>query len=66
MAEETTTSEAPATESGADENAGVLSVEDLAASFVERVESEDEGEPTEAEVSEGETDPLEADAAEDE
>ena len=66
MADETTISEAPATESGADDNAGVLSVEDLAASFVERVESEDGGEPTEAEVSEGETDPLEADAAEDE
>ena len=66
MAEETTTSEAPATESGAEENAGILSVEDLAASFVERVESEDGGESTEAEVPEGETDPPETDAAEDE
>jgi hypothetical protein len=64
MAEETTISEAPATESGAEnDNAGILSVEDLANSFAERVESEAEGEPTETEAQEA-TEAESAEAAE--
>ena len=53
MAEETTISEAPATESGAEnDNAGILTVEDLANSFAERVEADAEETPTETEATE--------------
>ena len=53
MAEETTISEAPATESGAEnDNAGILTVEDLANSFAERVEADAEEKPTETEATE--------------
>jgi len=55
MAEKSKTSEAPATESGAEEtNAGsITTMEDLAASFTERIESEEVGEePTESEAKE--------------
>ena len=62
MAEETIT-EAPGKESGADSNAGILSEEDLALSFAERVESETEEKPTEAEAEEA-TEAPEAEAVE--
>jgi len=53
MADETTISEAPATESGAEnDNAGILTVEDLANSFAERVEADAEEKPTETEATE--------------
>jgi len=66
MAEDTILSEAPATESGAEnDKAGILSVEDLANSFAERVESEAEGEPTETEAQEA-TEAESAEAAEEE
>ena len=52
--EETALAEAPGQESGAEEaNAGIMTVEDLAATFVERVETEDASEATETEADEG-------------
>jgi len=66
MAEETTISEAPATESGAEnDNAGILTVEDLANSFADRVEADAEEKPTEAEATEA-TEAESAEAAEEE
>ncbi len=62
MAEENTT-EAPGTESGADDNAGILTVEDLASSFVDRVEADAEEKPTETEATET-TEVQEAEAEE--
>ena len=50
MGEDTTTTEAPSVESGAETNAGVMTVDDLAASFVERVEGEDANEAPESEA----------------
>ena len=63
MAEETIT-EAPGS-TGADSNAGILTEEDLALSFAERVESETEEKPTEAEAEDA-TEAPEAEAAEEE
>ena len=51
MGEDTVTTEAPGVESGAETNAGVLSEADLAASFVDRVETDEETAP-ESEASE--------------
>ena len=49
--EETAVAEAPGQESGAEEaNAGIMTVEDLAATFVERVETEDASEAAETEA----------------
>ena len=62
MAEETI-SEAPAIESGAETKAGITTMEDLAASFTERVESEAEEAPSETEAEEA-TEATEAEAAE--
>ena len=45
MGEDTVITEAPGVESGAETNAGVLSEADLAASFVERVETDEETAP---------------------
>jgi len=60
MAEEVIT-EAPGNESGAEnDNAGILSVEDLANSFAERVEADAEEKPTETEAREA----TEAESAE--
>ena len=50
MGEDTITTEAPGVESGAETNAGVMTVDDLAASFVERVEGEDANEAPESEA----------------
>ena len=66
MAEKSITSEAPASETGAeDDNAGsITTMEDLAASFTERIESEEvEAEPTESEATEA-TEAESADAEE--
>ena len=52
MGEDTVATEAPGVESGAETNAGVMTVDDLAASFVERVEGEDANEAPESEAAE--------------
>ena len=68
MADETTTSEAPATESGAENTnaSSITTMEDLAASFTERIESEEvEAEPAESEANEAtEAEGAEAEEAE--